>query len=103
MPGHIIQSFLHDAIYMNGGAAIDWKGLARFFIEYANPSLPFHDRQIPVQRALQSSFFEHHGMQSLRKAAYFVERALHNLAYFAQFGPQLRSLGSMLSGARKHG
>src|SRR5712675_1130383 len=88
---------------MNGGVAVYGKSLARFLIEYVNSRLPFHHRQIPVERALQPGFFEHHWMQGLRKAAHFVQSTLCDLTNFAEFGAKHRSLRSVISGARQHG
>ena len=42
VPRHVVQSFLHDAIHMNGRVAIDGERRTRFLIGYANSGLPFN-------------------------------------------------------------
>ena len=76
----IVQSFLEHTVNVHPGAAIDRKRLALLLIGYCNSGLSFHGGDVPVKRALKPSFIEHDRMQRLRKAANFVQGALHDLA-----------------------
>src|SRR5271163_1418444 len=83
MAGDVVQSLLQDAVNMNTHAAVHREGRPRFHVGYFNSSLPFHRRNVPVNRTLEAGFIEHHRMQRLRKATNFVERRLSDLRDFS--------------------
>ena len=102
MAGHVVESFLHDAIDVNCWRSSDWKCLPEFFVSDLNARLPFYRRQIPVQRAFQALLVEHHRMQRLRKAAHGIQRVLRDLPHLVQIGPEWRIFRRLLLSASQH-
>ena len=65
--------------------AADRKRGSAFLVGYANSSLPFHHRQVPLDRQLQAGLIEHHRVERLRQAADLFQRALRDFAHLEQF------------------
>ena len=88
---------------MDACAGVHRARLAGFFIVQANASLALHRRNIPVQRALESRFFEQDGMQRLGKAANIVQGGLRDFADFLEILAQRRAFRGLIARAAKHG
>ena len=87
---------------LGGGVAVHCKRNSSFFIAYVNACLPFHQRQIPIECALETGFVEHHGMESLRQAAHFFKRALCDFADLAQLGSYFGAFRRLIAGPAQH-
>src|SRR5579859_5988788 len=100
---YVIQSLLQDTVDVYSSRAVDGKRLPLLLIGYGNSRLPFYVGDIPVHRALQSSFIKHDRVQGLGEAAHAFQRRLDGFKHFLQVGAQRGAFGSMGSGAAQHG
>ena len=71
-------------------------GLAGFFVGDVDSGLFFYDGDVPVDRAFEAGFIEHHGMQGLREAANIFESGLGDVANFVKLGAQ-RGIGGSVA------
>lgn len=101
MARDIVQRFLQDAVEMNR-AAVERKSFAGLCIVNGDTRLFLRGGKIPAYRALEPRFFEHHGMESLRERADFVQRGLRDFGNFAQFGAERRIRRRVLFCAAQH-
>ena len=97
MAGDVVESFLEDAIDVDGGAGVHGIRLAGFFVGDVNAGLFFDYGDVPVDGAFEAGFIEHYGMQGLREAANIFESGLGDVANFVKLGAQRRIGGSVSS------
>ena len=103
MAGDVVESFLEDAIDVDGGAGVHGIRVAGFFVGDVNAGLFFDDGNVPVNGAFEAGFIEHHGMQGLREAANIFESGLGDVANFVKLGAQRGIGGSVAFDAAEHG
>src|SRR5262249_9226020 len=58
MPLDVVERFLHDSEDVHAGTGFHRPPRAGLLIVNDQPGLPFHRRNIPIERTLQPSFFE---------------------------------------------
>src|SRR5205807_1907886 len=88
MARDVVQRFLHDAIQMDGDAAIQWPAGPRLFTVYRDARLLLKTGKVLIHGALESDLVENHGMERVGKAANLFERDLYDALNLAQVGAQ---------------